>query len=174
MPMYRNMKEVFDELSRRVSLLRGAPQAYHGLAVRLLAKTAVDLKDDIPKNDAYSEHRVYPDEIGVFEEDDGYSIGVPPEALNAAMSAEFGTTKAPVQPLWRAKYRESDKEYLSAAEELANLVARKVEAGEDVDQFLSDGVLEMPDIRGVPGLDELRDLVKSRNLARNATDDILP
>ena len=103
-------------------------------------------------------HSHYLDGLDVYDEemDDGVQLGVAPEYENQVLSAEFGTSRTPIQPLWRELNGALGPNANRLSKELAEAVAERVAKGEGLEEEDLDEILPLEDLPEDAVMDNLR------------------
>lgn len=161
MPMYNTPQEAFEELARRVNLLKKAPVAFQGLVARTGAAQLVEVRV-AAFHEQHEAHNSYADLIDLFETEKGVHVGVPEAQEDAAMVAELGNTKQRQDPLWRPATRRAQKQADRLAQALLEAIAGRVEAGEDIDVALIEGVSPRVSL-GPAGMAQTREILLAQD-----------
>ena len=160
MAMYDTPQEAFEELARRVKLLKKAPTAFQGLVVRMGASQLVEMRV-AAFHEQHEAHNSYADLIDLFETEKGVHVGVPEAQETAAMVAELGNTKQRQDPLWRPATRRAQKQADRLVQALLVAITERVEAGEEIDAVLVEEV--SPEFHlGNRSMPQVRDILNSQ------------
>lgn len=156
--VYDTAEDFFEELKRRVSLLAQAPYMVEGYILRLANNGAVGVFDSAREDEAYSMHSHYLDGLDVYDDemDDGVQLGVAPGYENKVLAAEFGTSRTPIQPLWRELNGALGPNADRLSKELAEVVAERVAKGEGLEEEDLDEILPLEDLPEDAVMDSLR------------------